>query len=116
MYALCSTRVFKFTVSLALAAALALTLALILSTAAYSQTSDAQYGSPVNPVGEVLDAGEMSSVNIEGAAGTEGSVSSGGSALVALLPETGGSLLFFAALLGCALVGSGLLILRRVSR
>lgn len=160
MHTLTGSRVFRLAVSLALAAV----LAFVLSTAAHSQTSDAQYGSPEGPVGGVLGTGGTGGAAGSGGAGS-GVVSSGGSAIqavapsqgsqslaqggagigvssggspitsggsaitsggsaitsggagiTALLPETGGSLAFFAALLGCALVGSGLLILRRVSR
>lgn len=138
MQAIRSTQVFRLTVSLVLVMA----LAFIWSAAAQAQTSDAQYGSPANPVEDVLGVQETPPADTQGAVSSGGSAlqaavpsqaASGGASLtaasggapltaassggVALLPTTGGlSLLFFAALLGCAMVGSGLLIMRRVSR
>ena len=101
----------------------ALTLTLGWMTTAHAASPfDTQYGSPTAPVSTMTDGGSSGSDGSAGVAISGSSAdtavptaaSSGTSAVIGLLPDTGGSL-FVVVLLGTALVGTGLLLLRRTN-
>ena len=133
-----SFRIRGYRIIVATVFALALTLGWM--TAAHAASPfDTQYGSPTAPVSTMTDGGSSGSdgsagVAISGSsadtavAGNSADIaasgssadtavpaaSSGTSAVIGLLPDTGGSL-FVVVLLGTALVGTGLLLLRRTN-
>lgn len=134
-----SFRIRGYRIIVATVFALALTLGWM--TAAHAASPfDTQYGSPTAPVSTMTDGGSSgyagsAGVAISGSsadtavAGSSADIaasgssadtavpataSSGTSAVIGLLPDTGGSL-FVVVLLGTALVGTGLLLLRRTN-
>ena len=119
--------------------ALALTIGWV-ATAHAASPFDTQYGSPTAPVSTMINDGTSGSDGSAAGIAASGSsadtavadspadaaasgssadavapaASSGTSAVIGLLPDTGGSL-FVVAFLGTALVGTGLLLLRRIN-
>lgn len=73
--------------------------------------ADEQYGNPAAAVGPTVgeDAPEAAGTSAASTAGSEGGV-------VSVLPETGGPMLALLALGGVALLGAGMLLMRRASR
>lgn len=104
----------------------ALILTLGWTVAAHAASPfDTQYGSPTAPVSTMTDGGASAGgsggsavVAVSGGSADTAvpaaATSSGTSAVTGLLPDTGGSL-FVGLLLGTALVGTGLLLLRRIN-
>lgn len=91
---------------------LAVTLALVWAPVAEAQVTppaDQQYGNPATPVG--------SEVNMSGGGATETASGSGSAqGVVGVLPETGGPAILLLGLGGGAVVGAGLMIMRRSAR
>lgn len=116
-----SFRIRGYMVIVATVFALALTLGW-MATAHAASPFDTQYGSPTAPVSTMTNDGASGSDGPAAGIAASGSsadaaapaASSGTSAVIGLLPDTGGSL-FVVALLGTALVGTGLLLLRRIN-
>lgn len=122
-----SFRIRGYRIIVATVFALALTLGWM--TAAHAASPfDTQYGSPTAPVSTMTDSGSSGSggsagvavsgssadTAVAGNSANPAAASSGTSAVIGLLPDTGGSL-FVVVLLGTALVGTGLLLLRRTN-
>ena len=133
-----SFRIRVYMIIVATVFALALTIGWV-ATAHAASPFDTQYGSPTAPVSTMMNDGTSGSGGSAGIAASGSSAdtavadspadaaasgssadavapaaSSGTSAVIGLLPDTGGSL-FVVAFLGTALVGTGLLLIRRIN-